>query len=81
MPEVMRVDGYRFWIHPWTEDRPRVLVEREMRWCVIAIGGEGRAAYVDRPGDMRETDAGRAVWIVNHSQELLLAHWSRLHAT
>lgn len=81
MPEVMRVDGYRFWIHPWDEDPPRVLVQREMRWCIIVIGGDGRASYVEEEGDMRGTDAGRAVWIVNQNQELLLAHWRRLHAT
>jgi hypothetical protein len=80
MPEVMVADGYRFWIHEYYESPPQVLVERSGTWCIVAIGDEDQAPEVIIEGDMRRTQAGRAAWIVYHSQEILLAHWRRLHA-
>jgi hypothetical protein len=76
MPEVMLVDDYRFWIHEWDFD-----VERFGRWCIIKIGDDEDGPLVMEWGDMRTTDAGRAAWIVNECQEILLAHWRRVHGS
>lgn len=80
MPEVMQVDEFSFWIHAWDEDPPRVHVERAGRWSIIVIGDDEEKPSTVQWGDMRSTDSGRAVWIVNQCREILLAHWRRVHA-
>lgn len=81
MIEVMQVDGYGFWIAEDDDVPPRVHVHRAGTWCSIVIGyTDHQPPYVTEWGDMRETDAGRAVWIVYGCQEMLLAHWRRYNA-
>jgi hypothetical protein len=80
MNEVMQFDEYSFWIRENDEIPPRVHVHRAGTWCTIVIGYEDQPPSVGEEGDMRPTDAGRAVWIVYHCQELLLAHWRRYNA-
>ncbi|HEX6041643.1 hypothetical protein [Longimicrobium sp.] len=81
MNKVMEFDGYTFWIAEDDVLPPRVRVHYAGTWCWIVIGYEDhQPPYVMEWEDMRWTDAGRAVWIVNGCQELLLAHWRRYNA-
>lgn len=81
MIEVMQVDGYGFWIVEDDVLPPRVHVHYAGTWCSIVIGYEDhQPPSVDEEADMRRIDAGRAVWIVNGCQEMLLAHWRRYNA-
>ena len=81
MNKVMEFDGYTFWIAQDDVLPPRVRVQHAGAWCWIDIGYEDhQAPSMSDEGDMRPTDAGRAVWIVNGCQELLLAHWRRYNA-
>lgn len=78
MPQVMRVDG--FGLHMYYNDHhpPHVHVRRAGEVCKIAVGGTHEAPYLMDPGSMRRTCAGRALWMVNGCQEVLLAHWRRI---
>jgi Domain of unknown function (DUF4160) len=79
MPTVMRVNGYTFRIHTDDHPPPHVHVELSGARCKIAIGEGDEAPSVIKTGTMRRTDAGRAAWTVYECQEMLLAHWRRIH--
>jgi hypothetical protein len=79
MPKVLRRDGYSFHIYLRDHPPPHVHVELSGDWCKIAISESNEAPSVLKMGTMRRTDAGRAVWMVNDSREILLAHWRRIH--
>ena len=78
MPQVMRADGYSFRMYHKDHPPPHVHVWKSGGSCKIAVGGPDDPPYLLHPGDMRRTDAGRALWMVNGCQEVLLAHWRRI---
>lgn len=73
-------EGYTFWMDALDSPPPHVLVLKSGTYCVITIGDDDEAPEVTDWGDMRPTQAGRAVWIVYQSRETLLAQWRRTHA-
>jgi Domain of unknown function (DUF4160) len=79
MPRVMQADGYSFTIYYNDHPPPHVHVVLAGTRCKIAIGHPGTPPYLLDAQDMRRTAAGRALWMVNACQEVLLAHWRRIH--
>jgi hypothetical protein len=81
MPQVLRMNGYSVFIYVHDHYPPHVHVRRGGGWCTIAIGGDGEPPSLLDLGSLRRTEAGQALWLVNASQEMLLAHWRRIHGT
>jgi hypothetical protein len=79
MPQVLRVDGFAFFIYVHDHLPPHVHVRYGGRWCTIAVGDAERPPSLLELGGLRPTEAGRALWLVNGSWEMLLAHWRRIH--
>jgi hypothetical protein len=77
MPCVMRVDGFVFYMYFRDHGVPHVHAGLAGAWCVIGIGTPDEPPCILAEGDMRPIDARKAVWIVNSSQELLLAQWRK----
>jgi hypothetical protein len=77
MPCVMRMDGFVFYMYFRDHGVPHVHAGRAGVWCVIGLGTPDKPPYILEEGDMKPIDARRAVWIVNSSQELLLANWRK----
>jgi hypothetical protein len=78
MPTVLRADGYSFRIYNNDHPPPHVHVYKDERGCKVSLGSLTEAPELMDRGDMRRTEAGRAVWITYKCQELLLAHWRRI---
>ena len=78
MPQVMRADGFAFRMYYKDHPPPHVHVWKAGCRCRIALGEPGSAPYLLELGDMGRTDAGRALWMVNGCQEILLVHWRRI---
>jgi hypothetical protein len=79
MPQVMKANGYSFRIYNNDHPPPHVHVHKSGCVCKVALGSEKVPPELMDPGDLRRTDAGRALWITYNCQELLLAHWRRIH--
>lgn len=77
MPRVMQADGFVFYMYFKDHGVPHVHAGRAGTWCVIAVGTGDVPPRIVEEGDMKPIDARRAVWIVNSSQELLLARWRK----
>jgi hypothetical protein len=75
MPQVMQADGFVFYMYFGDHGVPHVHAGRAGVWCVIGLGTPGGPPCILAAGDMKPIDARRALWIVNSSQELLLARW------
>jgi hypothetical protein len=80
MPRVMEVDGFLFYMYPGDHGVPHVHAGRSGAWCVIGLGTLDEPPSLLGQGKMKSIDARRALWIVNSSQELLLAAWRKLNA-
>ena len=80
MPQVMRMDGFVFYMYPSDHGVPHVHAGRSGVWCVIGLGTSDEPPWILRQGEMKPIDARRALWVVNSSQELLLAAWRKLDA-
>lgn len=79
MPQVLRMNGFSVFIYVHDHPPPHVHVRRAGGWCTIANGeGEAAPSLLDL-GSLRRTEAGQALWLVNAGQEMLLAHWRRIH--
>ena len=79
MPQVLRADGYSFRIYNNDHPPPHVHAWKDGCSCKVSLGSLHEAPQLMDRGDMRRTEAGRAVWITYKCQELLLAHWRRIH--
>jgi hypothetical protein len=79
MPQVMRVDGFVFYMYFREHGVPHVHAYRAGAKCVIALGTTDEPPWILEPGEMKPIDARRAVWMVNSAQELLLAKWREVH--
>ena len=77
MPQVMRFDGFVFYMYRDDHGVPHVHACRSGAWCVIALGTSDEPPWILGQGEMKPIDARRALWIVNSSQELLLAKWRK----
>lgn len=77
MPQVMRVDGFVFYMYFRDHGVPHVHAGLAGARCVIGLGTPDEPPCILEAGDMKPIDARRAVWIVNSSQELLLAKWRK----
>jgi hypothetical protein len=80
MPQVMRVDGFVFYMYHDDHGVAHVHACRSGAWCVIALGTSDEPPTLLGQGEMKSIDARRALWIVNRSRELLLAAWRKLNA-
>jgi hypothetical protein len=69
--------GFVFYMYFKDHGVPHVHAGRAGTWCVIAVGTHDAPPRIMEEGDMKPIDARRAVWIVNSSQELLLARWRK----
>jgi hypothetical protein len=78
MPQVLRAEGFAFYMYYNDHGAPHVHVRRAGEVCKIAVGSANEPPHLMDPGSMRRTDAGRALWMVNGCQEVLLAHWRRI---
>jgi hypothetical protein len=79
MPTVIQKDGFAFRIYPNDHPPPHVHVYKAGTWTKIRIETPERATLVMGTGTMSASDTTRALWIIRHSSELLLAHWRRIH--
>lgn len=77
MPQVMQADGFVFYMYFGDHGVPHVHAGRAGAWCVIGLGTPDDPPCILEAGEMKPIDARRAVWIVNSSQELLLARWRK----
>lgn len=77
MPCVMKMDGFVFYMYFSDDGVPHVHAWKGGAWCVIGLGTRDEPPSILEEGDMKPIDARRAVWIVNSSQELLLARWRK----
>lgn len=80
MPRVMEVDGFVFYMYLGDHGVAHVHARRAGAWCVIGLGTPDEAPAILAQGEMKPIDARRALWIVNSTQELLLAKWRNLNA-
>lgn len=80
MPQVMRVDGFIFYMYKKDHPPPHVHAVRAGAECLILLGSKDEPATLLKQGEMRSIDARRAVWIATGAWELLLMRWRMLHA-
>lgn len=74
------MDGYSFRIYNNDHPPPHVHVYKDGRACKVSLGSDVEAPELMDTGDMRRTEAGRALWTTFKCQELLLANWRRIRA-